>query len=302
MEKNIINFDEIWNATLNKDFVLYNISPIYKNVKKYMNKDHERLLMMKNDLSEYNENDNFINLDDIWKWLGFSQKAAAKRLIEKEFVNFVDYHIVDSIETINKGRGGHNKETILLTIKAFYLLCLKGDTQMSKNIQNYSCNLEKLLINSFNNNLKINDTLDINQPKINENNLKNDKIHKEFTISLNNSIFRNDIHICIENQTIGFIEKSFNGVINVKRQHIFGKYKVDLYFMDYNLVVECDEFNHKDRNPSEEKIREDFILSLGNSIIRYNPNDKKFDLSNVLKEIYRILFSKEKQDFKVILV
>jgi very-short-patch-repair endonuclease len=72
-----------------------------------------------------------------------------------------------------------------------------------------------------------------------------------------------------------------------------GKYKVDLYFIDYNLVIECDEFNHEDRDIIKEKIREEYILSLGNKIIRYNPNEKNFDLSNVLREINMFLFSKK---------
>jgi len=74
---------------------------------------------------------------------------------------------------------------------------------------------------------------------------------------------------------------------------MMGKYKVDLYFIDYNLVIECDEFNHEDRDIIKEKIREEYILSLGNKIIRYNPNEKNFDLSNVLREINMFLFSKK---------
>ena len=96
----------------------------------------------------------------------------------------------------------------------------------------------------------------------------------------------------IENQTIGFIENSYKDILNVKRQFNIGKYRSDLYFIDYKLVVECDEFNHTDRDEIKEKIREEYILSLGNKIIRYNPNQKDFDLSNVLREINIILFSK----------
>ena len=102
----------------------------------------------------------------------------------------------------------------------------------------------------------------------------------------------NAICMCIENQTIGFIENSFKDILNLKRQFMIGKYRADLYFIDYKLVIECDEFNHGDRNKEEEKIREDYILSLGNKIIRYNPNEEGFDLSNVLREINKMLFSK----------
>ena len=100
-----------------------------------------------------------------------------------------------------------------------------------------------------------------------------------------------NIGMCIENQTIGFIENSYKNILNVKRQYVFGKYKVDLYFIDYKLVVECDENNHDDRDLVKEKLREDYIVSLGNKIIRYNPNINAFDLSNVLSEINTVLFS-----------
>jgi len=77
----------------------------------------------------------------------------------------------------------------------------------------------------------------------------------------------------------------------MKRQYVIDIYRVDLYFIDYNLVIECDENNHDDRNPIQEKVREDYIISLGNKIIRYNPNVSSFDLSNVLREINSIIFS-----------
>jgi very-short-patch-repair endonuclease len=111
-----------------------------------------------------------------------------------------------------------------------------------------------------------------------------------------------NIIMSLENQTIGFIENSFKDILKLKRQHAFDKYKVDLYFRKYKLVVECDENNHSDRNSYYEKERERYILSLGNTIIRFDPNDKLFDLSLVLREINKILFSKEKKDSSIILV
>ena len=123
--------------------------------------------------------------------------------------------------------------------------------------------------------------------------LKNSfNLRNKYIVNINDNIKQINLCMPIENQTIGFIENSYKDILNVKRQFNIGKYRADLYFIDYKLVVECDEFNHADRDEIKEKIREEYILSLGNKIIRYNPNQKNFDLSNVLREINIILFSK----------
>ena len=100
------------------------------------------------------------------------------------------------------------------------------------------------------------------------------------------------INLCmpIENQTIGFIWNCFNEVTSLKRQYKIHTYSVDLYFLDYKLVIECDEYGHTDRDPNYEKTREEYITALGNKIIRFNPNIENFDLSNVVKDINKVIF------------
>jgi hypothetical protein len=97
--------------------------------------------------------------------------------------------------------------------------------------------------------------------------------------------------MCIENQTIGFISNAYSNVLNVKRQHNIGKYRIDLYFVDHKLVVECDENGHEDRDPIQEQIRDNFLKETGNKLIRFNPNAGEFDLSDVLREINAVLFA-----------
>jgi very-short-patch-repair endonuclease len=122
--------------------------------------------------------------------------------------------------------------------------------------------------------------------------LKNSyNLRNRYIVNVSGNVQQLNLCMCIENQTIGFIENSYKDALNVKRQFAIENYKADLYFIDHKLVVECDEFNHKDRDAEQEKIREKYILSLGNKIIRYNPNDNAFDLSDVLKKINVILFS-----------
>lgn len=57
----------------------------------------------------------------------------------------------------------------------------------------------------------------------------------------------------------------------------------------YCIIIFCDENGHTDRDESYEVSRENFIKSLGNTIIRFNPNTENFDLSTVLQQIIRII-------------
>ena len=77
----------------------------------------------------YDKNIDFVvNLDDVWEWLGFSQKIRAKELLDKHFKLDIDYKtnlafsigkaFFNTTEKV-KQHGGQNKQTIMLTIKCF---------------------------------------------------------------------------------------------------------------------------------------------------------------------------------------
>lgn len=95
----------------------------------------------------YNENDFVIDLDDVWKWLGFNQKYNAKRLLEKTFTIDKDYKILllPNEEQKKDGRGGHNIDKIMLNIKTFKLFCLDSGTKKARDIHKYYVKLEKIL-------------------------------------------------------------------------------------------------------------------------------------------------------------
>ena len=61
----------------------------------------------------YNKTDFVIDLDNIWQWLGFSQKVSAKNLLEKQFIINKDYTLLlyQQVKQCNQTKGGHNKET-----------------------------------------------------------------------------------------------------------------------------------------------------------------------------------------------
>jgi phage anti-repressor protein len=98
-------------------------------------------------LNYHPTNDFVIDLDDVWKWLGFAQKYNAKRTIDKHFCVDKDYKIlVLQLSDQNKGKhGGHNKDTILLNIHTFKLLCIKAGTTKANEIHEYFVKLEELL-------------------------------------------------------------------------------------------------------------------------------------------------------------
>jgi very-short-patch-repair endonuclease len=95
--------------------------------------------------------------------------------------------------------------------------------------------------------------------------------------------------MCIEAQTIGFIENAFHGLRAMSRQFQIGPYRTDLCFTNDLIVVECDEYGHRDRLVAHEVAREEFIKNQGYAMIRYNPNEPEFDLSDVLNRINRRL-------------
>ena len=69
-------------------------------------------------LNYHKTNDFVIDLDNVWQWLGFSQKVNAKKVLEKNFVIDMDYKCLLCKLTKQKsdGRGGHNKDTFMLDL------------------------------------------------------------------------------------------------------------------------------------------------------------------------------------------
>ena len=93
------------------------------------------------------KNDFVIDLDNVWKWLGFSQKDAAKRVMEKNFLFNKDYKIfAPQVGGAKKDpRGGHNKEIIMLNIDTFKKFCLKSGTKKADEIHDYFIKLENIM-------------------------------------------------------------------------------------------------------------------------------------------------------------
>ena len=101
----------------------------------------------------YDKNMDFVvDLDNVWKWLGFQQKVKSISLLEKNFTIDIDYKktafpigkaVLD--ETKIKQNGGQNRQIIMLTIKCFKSLCLKAQTKKASEIHEYYMKMEEVL-------------------------------------------------------------------------------------------------------------------------------------------------------------
>ena len=97
-------------------------------------------------LNYHPTNDFIIDLDNVWKWIGFSQKIKAKQLLEKNFIINKDYKI-SLYHQVNQDlkHGGHNKETIMLNVKTFKSMCLKAGTKKADEIHDYYLKMEEII-------------------------------------------------------------------------------------------------------------------------------------------------------------
>ena len=96
----------------------------------------------------YNQREVFvIDLDNVWRWMGFSSKYNSKRMLEKHFIIDIDYkNLLRQVEEQDtQTHGGHNKETILMNIRTFKLFCLKAGTKKAEQIHEYYIKLEETL-------------------------------------------------------------------------------------------------------------------------------------------------------------
>lgn len=121
----------------------------------------------------YKQDEYCIDLDDIWKWLGFSRKNECKKTLINNFINSEDYVIVkitddiyernfitglpvtsfslskcdinNNLLTNTTKHGGSKKQKIMMKINTFKAFCLIVKTDKSKQIRNYYLKLEKIL-------------------------------------------------------------------------------------------------------------------------------------------------------------
>ena len=72
---------------------------------------------------------------------------------------------------------------------------------------------------------------------------------------------------------------------NIKLNNKFNNRKPDIWFKDYNIIIEVDEGNHENYDSDDEKEREGMFKKHNFKIFQCNPNDPNFNLFKFLGEI-----------------
>jgi flagellum-specific peptidoglycan hydrolase FlgJ len=129
---------------------------------------------------KYNPDTEFvIDLDNVWKWIGYSRKGKCKELLVKKFRENEHYVVTKTAspagEAVFKNNGGQNKEKILLTSNCFKKLCLKSDTDKADQIHDYYLKLERITQGYINKNKEENDLKKINEAAEKARDLENER-------------------------------------------------------------------------------------------------------------------------------
>jgi hypothetical protein len=156
-------------TTLTSD---YNNKLLVKIKERFTNFEQQLFLTSFYCYLKYNPTNDFvIDLDNIWKWLGFSQKVNAKTLLEKQFIINKDYTktlLLQQKQTV-RTKGGQNKEIFMLNVKTFKSLCLKAGTKKADEIHEYYMKMEEIIQEVVNEeNTKLKEQLLMSNNKIEE--------------------------------------------------------------------------------------------------------------------------------------
>ena len=81
-----------------------------------------------------------INLEHVYKMIGFAHKKNAKRTLENNFVENDDYKVT----VLPREHGKFTEETVMLNVDTFKNLCMMAKTDKGKDIRRYYVKLENI--------------------------------------------------------------------------------------------------------------------------------------------------------------
>ena len=157
-ELNIVELIE--NHPISKLTNTYNVKLLDKIKANFSNSDQQLFIGSFYCYLNYDTKKDFVvDLDNVWKWLGFSQKVRAKEVLDRHFIKNSDYKeiafssekaILDDDVSLMRShkrseKGGQNIKKIMMTIKCFKSLCLKAQTKKASEIHEYYLKMEEVL-------------------------------------------------------------------------------------------------------------------------------------------------------------
>ena len=180
--------------------------------------------------------------------MGYRKYSSITELLQKYYILNKDYIMIPNKTVQKESSGGRNKIDYYVTEE-----CIKRVMINHSRCRN---------INIETNGIKIN-------------NLEIKYIEREITK---------------EQSTVGFIKKALTHLNPIPQYYIKKNekqcYSIDLYIEKYKIAIECDEDNHNNRDVNAEIEREKFVKNkLNCKFIRFNPDDKDFDITNVINQI-----------------
>ncbi len=150
--KETINNTEVTTFTNN--------SILDEKINKIFNDEEKRMFSMS--FRSYLKNDPnldfVIDLDSVWRWIGYDNKGNAKRALLKSerFIENVHYttqffdsqsgeakNATENNTREEERRGGHNKEIIIMSINTFKKFCMMAGTSQADKLHDYYIKLEQ---------------------------------------------------------------------------------------------------------------------------------------------------------------
>jgi hypothetical protein len=125
---------------------IYDQNKLIDKLKEHFTEEEQKLYVTNLFLYlNYHPVDDFVvNLENVWKFIGFSNKANGKRLLKQHFTENKDYKItlIRSDERVHGGckavirsdDGKFATETIMMNINTFKKLCLKSNVYIKTGI------------------------------------------------------------------------------------------------------------------------------------------------------------------------
>jgi phage anti-repressor protein len=147
-ELNIVELIE--NHPISKLTHTYNVKLLEKIKANFSDTDQKLFIASFYCYLNYDTKKDFVvDLDDVWKWMGFNKKYNACVVLNKQFTEKIDYINLapasSGARSDDEKWGGQNIKKIMMTIKCFKSLCLKAQTKKASEIHEYYMKMEEVL-------------------------------------------------------------------------------------------------------------------------------------------------------------